>query len=52
MNADFVAAQILKLAELKLNLIIVSPNPITYIVIPINELIRIIYLKLTKEIHK
>ena len=49
MNADFVANQIIKLAELNLNLIIVSPNPISYFLVPCSELIRLIYSYLTNK---
>ena len=46
MSPDFVANQIALQANYKCNLIIVTPNPLTYILIPLNELIRLIYLKL------
>ncbi|KGG12915.1 MULTISPECIES: SDR family oxidoreductase [Prochlorococcus] len=49
MNSDFVANQILNQARLNLNLIIVTPNPITYFLCPLNELIRTIYISLTKK---
>ena len=43
MSADFVAGQILWQAELGLRLIIVTPNPITWLVMPLTELGRLIY---------
>ena len=51
MNADWVAQQIINQAELKLSLIIVTPNPLTYIIMPITEVIRTIYSKIIKGIH-
>ncbi len=50
MNADWVASQISKQAALNLNLIIVTPNPLTYIIMPINECLRFIYSKLISKI--
>ena len=47
MNAELVANQIIKQVEMKFNLIIVTPNPLTYIVMPLVELTRILYYKLT-----
>ena len=52
MNAELVALQILKSVELNQNLIIVSPNPITYLLMPLSELARIFYLKLTQKFNK
>ncbi len=49
MTPDFVASQIIIQAELKLNLIIVSPNPITYLIMPINEFVRSLYFKLFND---
>ena len=43
MSADFVAGQILWQAERGLPLIIVTPNPITLLVMPLTELGRLIY---------
>ncbi len=43
MTAAFVAKQILWQAELGFGLIIVSPNPLTYLLMPISELGRRIY---------
>ncbi len=50
MNPEFVANQTIMQAELGLNLIIVTPNPITYIVFPLNELFRSIYYLITKKL--
>tara|TARA_Y100001968_G_scaffold302559_1_gene315965 strand:- start:1733 stop:2473 length:741 start_codon:yes stop_codon:yes gene_type:complete len=47
MSANLVADQIIKQVEMKLNLIVVSPNPLTYIAMPLVELIRILYYKTT-----
>ena len=49
MSADFVASQILKQVNLNLNLIIVTPNPITYFLMPITEIMRYIYSAITKK---
>ena len=51
MNPDFVASQITALAELNQKLIIVTPNPLTYILMPLSELIKIIYLELTQRFN-
>ena len=52
LKADFVANQILKIADNTNGfLIIVSPNPISYLLIPINELARLIYFKLTRSFY-
>lgn len=50
MSAEFVANQVIRQIELGLSLIIVTPNPITYIAIPLNELIRSFYSFLTRKI--
>ena len=42
MSADFVAKKVISSAESKKYLIIVSPNPLTYLFMPIIELIRMI----------
>ncbi len=52
MPASLVANQIISQAEFNIKLIIVSPNPITYILMPITELIRSIYIKLVNLIYK
>ncbi len=51
MSAEFVANQVIRQAELGLNLIIVTPNPITYLFIPINEILRSIYCFVTRQFH-
>ena len=51
MKVDFVAKQILRLVSLNLNYIIVSPNPITYLLIPLSEIFRFIYYELTELIN-
>ena len=51
MNAESVASQIILLSELNLPLIIVSPNPITYLIMPLVEIIRYIYFNLTKNLY-
>ena len=45
MTAGFVARQILVMARLNLPLIIVTPNPLTYLLMPLNELGRWTYSK-------
>ncbi len=49
MSPKFVAEQILRLASIDLNLIIVTPNPITYLLMPIIELSRFIYSKALRK---
>jgi len=51
MSPEFVAKKIIKKAEKKDYLIIVTPNPITYFLMPIVESIRIIYARLIKKIY-
>lgn len=46
MGADFVAGQILRQAELGCNLIIVTPNPLTYVLMPLATLGRWCYFSL------
>ncbi len=46
MGADFVAGQILRQARLGCNLIIVTPNPLTYVLMPLATLSRWLYFKL------
>ena len=48
MNSDFVANQIICQSNLPFNLIIITPNPLTYLIIPINEILRYLYFKLLK----
>ncbi len=43
MSADWVAQQVLNQASWGLNLIIVTPNPLTYVLLPLNELGRSLY---------
>jgi hypothetical protein len=45
MGADFVAAQVLAQARLGCNLIIVTPNPLTYVLMPLHTLSRWLYFK-------
>ena len=45
MSAGFVARQVLVQARLNLSLIIVTPNPLTYLLMPLNELARWSYSK-------
>ena len=51
LSPEFVAKQIIKKAEKKDYLIIVTPNPITYLLMPIIEFIRIIYSMLIMKIY-
>tara|TARA_Y100001968_G_scaffold180231_1_gene165104 strand:+ start:124 stop:870 length:747 start_codon:yes stop_codon:yes gene_type:complete len=51
MNTDFVAKKIIKKAEKKDYLIIVTPNPITYLFMQIIELIRMLYIRFIKKIY-
>lgn len=46
MGPDFVASQVLAQARLGLNLIIVTPNPLTYVLMPLSTLGRWAYFKL------
>tara|TARA_B100000029_G_scaffold446362_1_gene467435 strand:- start:16 stop:792 length:777 start_codon:yes stop_codon:yes gene_type:complete len=52
MSADFVAKQIINQVEFGLILIIVTPNPLTYLLIPLNEICRYIYSLLISKIYK
>ncbi len=49
MKSDFVAKKIIQKAEKKDYLIIVTPNPITFLIMPIVESIRIIYSRFIKK---
>jgi len=51
LSPEFVAKTIIKKAEKKDYLIIVTPNPVTYILMPINECIRILYSRLVNKIY-
>ena len=46
MGADFVAAQILNQVRWGARLVIVTPNPLTYVVMPLSELMRRIYSRI------
>ena len=43
MNADFVSGQVLWQARIGARLIIVTPNPLTYVLMPLTELGRWLY---------
>ena len=45
MGADFVASQVLAQARLGCNLIIVTPNPLTYVLMPLHTLGRWVYFR-------
>tara|TARA_B100000700_G_C14982174_1_gene826972 strand:- start:796 stop:1539 length:744 start_codon:yes stop_codon:yes gene_type:complete len=49
MTSNLVARQIIKQVELNCKLIIVTPNPITYIIMPINEFCKKLYSKLMNQ---
>ncbi len=51
LSPEFVAKKIIQKAEKDDCLIIVSPNPITYLLMPVVELIRIFYSRFTKKIY-
>ena len=51
LSPEFVAKKIIQKAEKDNYLIIVSPNPITYLLMPIVESIRIFYSRFTKKIY-
>ncbi len=51
MSPEFVAKKIIQQAEKENYLIIVSPNPITYLLMPIIESIRILYSKFITKIY-
>ncbi len=51
MSPQFVAKKIIKIAEKDNYLIIVSPNPITYLLMPSVEFIRILYSRFIKKIY-
>ena len=51
MSADFVAGQILWQAEIGLPLIIVTPNPLTLLVMPLTELGRLLYNRIFRINH-
>ena len=49
MGADFVAQQVLNQAQWGCNLIIVTPNPLTYVLMPLAALGRWLYFSLTSS---
>ena len=51
LSPEYVAKKIIQKAEKEYYLIIVSPNPITYLLMPIIESIRIFYTKFIKKIY-
>tara|TARA_Y100001968_G_scaffold308075_1_gene326464 strand:- start:262 stop:1014 length:753 start_codon:yes stop_codon:yes gene_type:complete len=51
MSPEFVAKEIIKKAEKEDYLIIVTPNPITYLLMPIVEFTRILYSRFIKKIY-
>ena len=51
LSPEFVAKKIIKIAEKDRYLIIVSPNPITYLLMPIIEFFRIIYSRFINKIY-
>ena len=51
LSPEFVAKKIIQKAEKDNYLIIVSPNPITYLLMPVVELIRMLYSRFTKKIY-
>ena len=51
MAPEFVAKQVIQKAENNSYLIIVTPNPITYLLIPLSELFRMLYSKFIKKIY-
>ena len=51
MSSEFVARKILQKAEKENFLIIVSPNPFTYLIMPFVELFRILYSRFIRKIY-
>ena len=51
LSPEFVAKKIIQKAEKDDFLIIVSPNPITYLIMPIVELARILYSRFINKIY-
>ncbi len=51
MSPEFVAKEIIKKAEKEDYLVIVTPNPITYLLMPIIELMRILYSRFIIKIY-
>lgn len=52
MNPNFVALLIYHFSKINLNLIIITPNPITYLVFPLNEIYYFIYYSFLKIFKK
>ena len=50
MGADFVAAQVLLQAGWGLRLVIVTPNPLTYVLMPLSELGRRVYSRILSRL--
>ena len=51
MSPEFVARKIIQKTEKENYLIIVSPNPITYLIMPSVEIIRVLYTRFIKKIY-
>ena len=51
MSPEFVARKIIQKTEKENYLIIVSPNPITYLIMPLVEIIRVLYTRFIKKIY-
>jgi len=51
LNPQFVANKVIQKAEKEDYLIIVSPNPITYLLMPVVESIRILYSRFIKKLY-
>ena len=51
LNPEFVAKEIIKKSEKKNYLIIVTPNPLTYLLMPIVEFIRILYARFINKLY-
>ena len=51
MSPEFVAKKIIHKGEKENYLIIVTPNPITYLLMPIVETIRILYAKFIEKVY-
>ena len=49
MSADFVAREILRQAHWDLGLVIVTPNPLTYVLMPLATLSRWAYFRLVSR---
>ena len=51
MTSEYVAKKIIKIAEKDTYLVIVTPNPITFLLMPIIESIRILYSMIIRKIY-